>query len=50
MALGAEDLVLCSGTLSRGASFRERIAAALAGGFSGISLWGATTSWHAQRV
>jgi sugar phosphate isomerase/epimerase len=39
-ALGAGDTVLCSGTLGRGASFRQRVAAASAGGFSGISLWG----------
>src|SRR5436309_2866211 len=40
MALGPGDLVLCSGTLAREASFRERVDAAVAGGFSGISLWG----------
>ncbi len=40
MTLGAQDLVLCSGTLRRGTSFHERISAALAGGFTGISLWG----------
>jgi len=38
--LGAQDLVLCSGTLRRRASFHERISAALAGGFAGMSLWG----------
>ena len=38
MILGPEDLVLCSGTLP-GASFAERVAAAAAGGFSGISLF-----------
>jgi len=40
MTLGAGDTVLCSGTLRTGISFRERVAAAEAGGFSGISLWG----------
>jgi sugar phosphate isomerase/epimerase len=39
VTLGADDLVLCSGTLRREASFRERVDAALAGGFSGISIW-----------
>lgn len=36
--LGPGDLVLCPGTLPR-ASFRERAAAAQAGGFAGIGLW-----------
>jgi len=40
VALGPGDLVLCSGTLPRGVPFRERLAAAAAGGFAGISLWG----------
>ena len=40
MTLGAGDTVLCSGTLRRDISFRERVAAAEAGGFTGISLWG----------
>jgi sugar phosphate isomerase/epimerase len=40
VALGPDDLVLCSGTLPRGVPFRERLAAAVAGGFAGISLWG----------
>jgi sugar phosphate isomerase/epimerase len=40
MALGAGDLVLCSGSLARDATFGERIAAAVAGGFAGLSLWG----------
>ena len=40
MPLGAGDLVLCSGTLARSTSFRERIDAAVTGGFAGISLWG----------
>lgn len=34
------DLVLCSGTLPRATTFAERIAAAAAAGFAGISLWG----------
>jgi sugar phosphate isomerase/epimerase len=34
------DLVLCSGTLRRDATFGERLEAARAGGFTGISLWG----------
>lgn len=38
MALGPEDLVLCAGTLAK-ASFRERVAAAVAGGYRGISLF-----------
>jgi len=36
--LGPDDLVLCPGTLPR-ATFRERVAAAAAGGFAGIALW-----------
>jgi len=32
--------VLCSGTLRTGIPFRERLAAAGAGGFSAVSLWG----------
>jgi sugar phosphate isomerase/epimerase len=40
MTLGAGDTVLCSGTLRPGLPFRERMAAAEAGGFSGLSLWG----------
>ncbi len=40
MTLDADKTVLCSGTLRSGLSFRERVAAAAAGGFSGISLWG----------
>jgi sugar phosphate isomerase/epimerase len=40
MTLGTGDTVLCSGTLRAGLSFRERVAAAEAGGFSGVSLWG----------
>jgi len=38
--LGPQDTVLCSGTLRHGISFRQRLAAARAGGFSAISLWG----------
>ena len=38
MALSPEDLVLCAGTLQR-ASFRERVDAAVAGGFKGLSLF-----------
>lgn len=38
--LGPTDLVLCSGTLARGTTFRERVAAASAAGFAAISLWG----------
>jgi len=40
MALTLDDLVLCSGTLPRDTSFRERLTAASAAGFSAISLWG----------
>jgi len=40
VTLGAGDTVLCSGTLGRDISFRERVAAAAAGGFAGLSLWG----------
>jgi sugar phosphate isomerase/epimerase len=46
--LGPTDLVLCSGTLPRLVPFRERLEAALAGGFSGISLWG-RDYWAARR-
>jgi sugar phosphate isomerase/epimerase len=48
MALAAGDLVLCSGTLARSVSFRERIDAAVAGGFAGISMWG-RDYWSARR-
>ena len=48
MSLGPEDLVLCSGTLPRLVPVRERLEAALAGGFSGISLWG-RDYWAARR-
>ena len=40
MTLGAADTVLCSGTLGWEIPFRERVAAAAAGGFTGLSLWG----------
>jgi sugar phosphate isomerase/epimerase len=40
MALSAGDLVCCSGTLPRETPFRDRLAAAAAAGFRGISLWG----------
>jgi sugar phosphate isomerase/epimerase len=40
MTLGPEQTVLCSGTLRAGTSFRQRLAAARAGGFDAISLWG----------
>lgn len=40
MPLGPRDLVLCSGTLARGTPFVTRLEAAVAGGFTGISLWG----------
>jgi len=38
MTLGPEDLVLCAGTLAK-ASFRERVDAAVAGGYRGLSLF-----------
>src|ERR1700728_753836 len=40
VTFGAGDTVLCSGTLRSGIAFRERLAAARAGGFTGLSLWG----------
>ena len=40
MALGPDDLVLCSGTLPRQTPFRRRLEAAVAGGYAGLSLWG----------
>ena len=40
VTLGAGDTVLCSGTLRTGITFRERLAAAQGGGFTGLSLWG----------
>jgi len=47
MALGPDDLVLCSGTLARDVSFHQRVAAATAGGFAAISLW-ARDYWRAR--
>jgi sugar phosphate isomerase/epimerase len=47
VTLGPADTVLCSGTLRRGITFRERVGAAVAGGFSAISLWG--RDYHAAR-
>ena len=38
--MGPDDLVLCSGTLPRGVAFAERLAAAAAAGFAGVSIWG----------
>ncbi len=40
MTLGPRDLVLCSGTLPRHTSFRERLAAASAAGYTAVSMWG----------
>jgi len=40
VSLEPRDLVLCSGTLKRGVSFADRLAAAREGGFAGVSLWG----------
>jgi sugar phosphate isomerase/epimerase len=40
MALGPDDLVLCSGTIPRDAPFRLRLEAAVAGGYNAVSLWG----------
>jgi sugar phosphate isomerase/epimerase len=39
MALGPQSLVLCSGTLPFDTPLRQRIEAASAGGFDGLSLW-----------
>ncbi len=47
LTLGPDDLVLCSGTLPRDVSFRERLEAARAGGFAGVSLWG-RDYWNAR--
>ncbi len=38
--MGPDDLVLCSGTLPRGIPFADRLSAASAAGFTGVSLWG----------
>jgi sugar phosphate isomerase/epimerase len=40
MTPGGGGTVLCSGTLRSRLPFRDRVDAAVAGGFSGISLWG----------
>jgi sugar phosphate isomerase/epimerase len=48
MSLGPDDLVLCSGTLPRHTTFVERVDAASAGGFAGISMWG-RDYWGARR-
>jgi sugar phosphate isomerase/epimerase len=40
MTLGIGDTVLCAGTLPTAITFRQRVAAAVAGGFTRISLWG----------
>ncbi len=45
MTLGPNSLVLCSGTIARETSFRDRLAAAAAAGYDAISLWGRD---HAQ--
>jgi sugar phosphate isomerase/epimerase len=39
MTLGATDLVLCSGTLPFHTPLETRLEAAVAGGFTGLSLW-----------
>jgi sugar phosphate isomerase/epimerase len=46
--LGPDDLVLCSGTLPRAATFGERLDAAAGGGFTAISLWG-RDYWAARQ-
>jgi 4-hydroxyphenylpyruvate dioxygenase len=40
VGLQDDDLVLCSGTLDRRSGFAERLEAAAAGQFKGVSLWG----------
>jgi sugar phosphate isomerase/epimerase len=40
MTLGADDLVLCAGTLPRETPWSERLAAASSAGFAGMSVWG----------
>jgi len=47
--LGPRDLVLCSGTLARHVGLVERVEAAQAAGFAGISLWG-RDYWSARRA
>ena len=49
MTLGAADTVLCSGTLRAGISFRERLAAARAGGSAVCRCGAATTRRRATR-
>jgi sugar phosphate isomerase/epimerase len=48
MSLGPDDLVLCSGTLPRHTTFVDRVEAASAGGFTGLSMWG-RDYWAARR-
>jgi sugar phosphate isomerase/epimerase len=40
VALGPDDLVLCSGTIPRETSFDDRLSAAAAAGYTAVSLWG----------
>jgi sugar phosphate isomerase/epimerase len=40
VTLGPKDLVLCSGTIARHATFRARLEAAAVAGYSAVSLWG----------
>jgi sugar phosphate isomerase/epimerase len=40
VTLGPGSLVLCSGTIPRDTSFRERLAVAADAGYSAVSLWG----------
>jgi sugar phosphate isomerase/epimerase len=40
VTLGADDLVLCAGTLPRATTWRERLEAASSARFSAISVWG----------
>jgi sugar phosphate isomerase/epimerase len=40
VTLGPNSLVLCSGTIGRETSFRDRLAAAADAGYDAISLWG----------
>jgi sugar phosphate isomerase/epimerase len=40
LTLGPSSLVLCSGTIPRDVSFRERLAAARDAGYDAISMWG----------
>ena len=47
MTLGPADLVLCSGTIPRDVSFRDRLEAASAAGFQAVSLWG--RDYHRAR-